>query len=218
AGAVVGSGNCPQLVVRVALSGEDVGVVARVDAVGVELGEAGTSGVASAEPVNGGTGNPGELTVVVEGSVVPLVAPRAEAAGSMGRPARSTFCVRAWPASAKEGGTEGKLNPEPATPELSGFRTVITRELRAAFKTSSADSLPSSGITTGDESFGCCKSRGFASAERFLSPTLVRSATTQTANSYPHTSSAWVPTHGMPWLNDLMLDERASEKLCTSVV
>jgi len=90
-GAVVGRGNCPQLVVRLAASRDETGAPARVEAADVVLAEAEPAGATPAEPVNGGTGNDDELAVVVEGSVVPFIAPRAEAAGSMGRPARSTF-------------------------------------------------------------------------------------------------------------------------------
>jgi hypothetical protein len=157
AGAVVGRGNCPQLVVRVAASRDETGGAARVEVAAVVLTELEPAGAKPADPVNGGTGNDGGFAAVVEGNVVPFVTPTAEAAGSIGRPARSTFCEKVCPASAKEGGTEGKLNPEPAAPELSGFRNVITRELRAAFKTQPTESLPSSGIAMGDESSVCCK-------------------------------------------------------------
>lgn len=150
AGAVVGSGNCPQLVVRVGSSRVDTGGFATAEA--VEFGVAEATGT---ELVKGGTGNAGEPVAVVEGRVVPLVAPDAEAAGSIGRPARSTVCVRVGPASAREGGTAGKLKPDPAAPELSGLRTVIEREVRAAFKTQPAESLPSSGIATGVKSLDC---------------------------------------------------------------
>ena len=183
AGAVVGRGNCPQLVARVGVSRVETGGAARVEVAAVVFAEV--------DPVNGGTGNDGGLAAVVDGNVVPFVAPNAEAAGLMGRPARSTFCAKVCAGSAKEGGTDGKLNPEPATPELSGFRTVITRELRAAFKTRPAGPLTSSGIATGDESSVCCKRRAFALAVLVISltlvaPTTVISATRQTATSCPH--------------------------------
>ena len=88
--AVVGRGNCSQLVVRVAASRDETGGTARVDVAAVVLAAAEPAGATPA-PVNGGTGNEGGPATVVEGNVVPFVAPSAEAAGSMGRPARSTF-------------------------------------------------------------------------------------------------------------------------------
>ena len=94
AGAVVGRGNCPQLVARVAVSRDETEGAARVEVVAdIALAEAEPAGASPAEPVNGGTGNDGGLAAVVDGKVVPFVAPSAEAAGSMGRPARSTFCA-----------------------------------------------------------------------------------------------------------------------------
>jgi hypothetical protein len=114
-GAVVGRGNCPQLVARVVPSR-------------VEIGGALAPEVAAGPTVlvNGGTVNGcGPLVV---GSVVPLVTPCAAELGLIGRPARSTFCASVCPASAKEGGTDGKLNPDPAVPVLSGLRSVITPE------------------------------------------------------------------------------------------
>ena len=83
AGAVVGRGNCPQLVARVGVSRVETGGAARVEVLAVVFAEV--------DPVNGGTGNDDGLAAVVDGNVVPFVAPSAEAAGSMGRPARSTF-------------------------------------------------------------------------------------------------------------------------------
>ncbi|MCP4511806.1 MAG: hypothetical protein GY826_36000 [Fuerstiella sp.] len=156
AGAVVGRGNCPQLVVRVSASRDETGGAARVEVAAVVLAEAESVGATPADPVNGGTENEGGLASMVDGNVVPFVAPIAEAAGSMGRPARSTCCAKFCPASAKEGGTDGKLNPEPDAAAFSGFRTVITRELRAAFKTQPDESLTSSGRATGEESSVCC--------------------------------------------------------------
>ena len=173
AGAVVGSGNCPQLVVRVAASRDETGGTARVEVAAVGLAAVERAVATPAAPVNGGTENEGGPATVVDGNVVPFVAPNAEAAGLMGRPARSTFCVNVCPASANEGGTDGKLNPEPVALELSGFRTVITRELPAACKTQPAESLTSAGMATGDESSACCNCLAFALAVLVVSRTLV---------------------------------------------
>ena len=163
-GAVVGKGNWPQLVVRVVAPREEPKGSAGV-AIGIILAAAEPADATPAELVNGGTGNDGGFTDVVEGSVFPFVALPAEAPESMGRPARSTFWARACLVSAKEGGTDGKLNPEPAASELSGFRIIITRGFRAAFKTRTGDSMTSSGMATEDESSACCTWSAFVFSE-----------------------------------------------------
>ncbi len=81
AGAVVGNGTCPQFVARFEISRPEIGWALGIEAIGA----------VPAELVKGGTENGWGVATVVEGKVVPLVAPCAEAAGAMGRPARSTF-------------------------------------------------------------------------------------------------------------------------------
>jgi len=95
------AGTCPQAVPRLG-SGSVLGPLAP---------DAATP-VVPPELVNGGTVNGWAADVLVDGRVLPFTAPRAEATGSIVRPARSTFCASVCADSESDGGTEGKLNPD----------------------------------------------------------------------------------------------------------